>query len=168
MMSAAYPRQVATASATIAGVDLSSWLSWICYASGFAVATKAEPTMVEDLTGGGLGLVVIAGSVAIFFALVVLIQHQMNTALRSTAFAQPRQLVTSGLFAISRNPMYVAFLIPMLSLSVYSPLTAIVAAAFYVLAMNSLIITREEEVLAASFGKTFRSYCLETPRWLAW
>jgi protein-S-isoprenylcysteine O-methyltransferase Ste14 len=153
---------------SIGGVDVSSWLSWCCYSLGFAVAIHLAPESLEDLTNGGRGAMVLVGAVALFFALVLVIQHQMNVSLRNSAFGSPRKLTTHGFFALSRNPMYAAFLVPLLSLTVVSPLAAIASAALYVLAMNSLVIINEEEALLSSFGGQYRRYSLETPRWLVW
>ena len=152
----------------VAGVDLSSWLSWACYGLGFALALHLAPDMANDLNGGGFGVSVIAGSVALFFALVLVIQHQMNVSLRNTTFGEPQKLVTDGVFAMSRNPMYVAFLLPVLSIAYYSPLAAGAAAALYLVAMNSLVISVEEQTLDAIFGGRFQRYCAATPRWLVW
>ena len=147
---------------------MSSWLSWTCYGIGFGLATRLAPAMADDLTGGGLGVAIIAGSVALFFVMVLVIQQQMSVSLANTCFNEPAKLVNDGIFAVSRNPMYVAFLLPLVSLAYYSPLAACGAAALYVFAMNSLIITEEEASLTAAFGSKFQRYCLATPRWLIW
>jgi protein-S-isoprenylcysteine O-methyltransferase Ste14 len=152
----------------LGGVDISSWLSWACYGLGFGLTVRLAPDAIADLQTGGIGAVVLLGAVIAFFVLVLLIQREMSVALSNTAFGEPRKLTTSGFFALSRNPMYVAFLIPLLSLAIYSPLSALAAAALYITAMNTLIIGNEEEVLQAGFGAQYRRYCQSTPRWLVW
>lgn len=149
-------------------IHLSSWVSWACYGLGFGLALHLAPQMAQDLRSGGPGLCVLAGSVVGFFALVLSVQHQMSVSLRNTRFGEPRKLVTAGWFGISRNPMYVAFLMPILSIAWFSPLSAAAAAILYVMAMNTLVIAGEEEVLEASFGQSFRTYKRSTPRWLLW
>ena len=145
-----------------------SWLSWVCYGIGFGVATRLAPNMAADLTNGGIELTVMAGAVALFFVLILVIQNQMRIALTNSSFGEPRKLVSDGIFSVSRNPMYVAFLIPILSLATFSPLAAIGTAGLYVVAMNTLVIADEEAILAAMFGNQFRRYSLATPRWLIW
>ena len=152
----------------IAGIDASSWLSWACYGMGFCVALKLAPEAAADVVNGGIGLAVLAGAVATFFASILIIQHQMRVSLRNSAFGAPRKLTTSGLFGLSRNPMYVAFLIPILSIAVMSPLAAIAAAVLYIAAMNTLVISNEEDSLRSMFGADYRRYCANTPRWLFW
>jgi protein-S-isoprenylcysteine O-methyltransferase Ste14 len=152
----------------LGGVDISSWLSWACYGLGFGLTMRLAPEAIADLQTGGVGATVLAAAVVAFFVLVLAIQREMSVALSNTAFGEPRKLTTSGFFALSRNPMYVAFLLPLLSLAIYSPLAALAAAALYITAMNSLIISNEEEVLLAGFGAQYRRYCQATPRWLGW
>ena len=159
---------VEAATNTVAGIDLSSWVSWTCYGLGFGLAVVLAPEMASDLRSGGVGATVLTGSVAAFFALILLVQHQMSVSLRKSSFGRPQQLVTDGIFAASRNPMYVAFLLPLAALAYYSPLAALAAATFYVVAMNSLVIAVEEATLEAQFGNRFCAYRLSTPRWLVW
>jgi protein-S-isoprenylcysteine O-methyltransferase Ste14 len=152
----------------LGGVDISSWLSWACYGLGFGLTVRLAPEAIGDLQTFGVGAVVLMGAVGAFLGLVLVIQREMSVALSNTAFGEPRKLTTTGFFAVSRNPMYVAFLLPLLSLAIYSPLSALAAATLYVTAMNTLIISNEEDVLKAGFGAQYRRYCLATPRWLVW
>jgi len=152
----------------LAGIDLSSWLSWASYSVGFGLALRLAPGMAEDLTSGGIGLAIVASAVVSFFVIILLIQQQMNVSLRNTSFGAPKKLVDGGVFAHSRNPMYVAFLLPLVSIAYYSPTAALAAVALYIVSMNSLVISVEEETLEASFGNSFRRYCLATPRWIIW
>ncbi len=152
----------------LGGVDISSWLSWACYGLGFGLTVRFSPEAIADLQSGGVGAVVLIVAVVTFLGLVLAIQRQMSVALSNTAFGEPHKLTTTGFFAVSRNPMYVAFLIPLVSLAIYSPVSALAAAALYITAMNTLIICTEEEVLQANFGAQYRRYCQSTPRWLVW
>ena len=161
-------RSAAKSSNALAGVDLSSWLSWAWYGLGFTLAVKLNPSMVLDLTSGGVGMIVLSGAVAIFFVLVLAIQRHMRVSLQDTSFGDPKKLVDDGVFAMSRNPMYVAFLLPIASIGYYSLVAAAVAAVLYVLSMNNFVIAFEEQILDATFGGRFHRYCQSTPRWLIW
>ena len=76
-------------------------------------------------------------------------------------------LVTTGPFAVSRNPIYlgntllVAGAAPALDNPWFLP--AALIAAF---AVTQLAIRREEAHLAARFGSQWRDYANRTPRWL--
>lgn len=145
-------------------VDRSSWVSWATFVVGVELARDSG--LGVELKRGGPGLMVVAGSVAAFFVLVLLIQRHMRLSLLANTFGEPQQLVTSGWFRYSRNPIYVAFLIPLGSLAYYSVTAAVAASALYLLSMTYFVIAREEEVLEKAFGETYLDYKAAVPRWL--
>ena len=78
-----------------------------------------------------------------------------------------KQIVSSGVYRFSRNPIYVGFLMMVVGL----PLTSgfywgIVLAPFYIMMMNRLVIQHEEAYLEKKFGKTYTSYTSQVRRWL--
>jgi protein-S-isoprenylcysteine O-methyltransferase Ste14 len=74
-------------------------------------------------------------------------------------------LVTWGVYAISRNPMYLGGLIILLGWAIY--LQNVVAFfPVYVLYINRFQIAPEERVLTSLFGETFVAYQSSTRRWL--
>ena len=78
-----------------------------------------------------------------------------------------KQLVTSGIYRFSRNPIYLGFLLMVIGLPLNSGLYwGIVLAPFYVFTMNRLIIQHEEFYLERKFGKTFTGYASRVRRWL--
>lgn len=147
-----------------ANVDRSSWVSWASFAVGIELAR--EHGFGAELKSGGPGLLLVAGAIGLFFVLVLLIQRHMRLSLLANTFGEPQQLVTSGWFRYSRNPIYVAFLIPLASIAFYSTAAAIAATAVYLLTMTAFVIRREEEVLQRAFGETYTDYMQRTPRWL--
>lgn len=146
-------------------IDRSSWVSWACYYAGFMFTAQraGADAMLEDRTG----LVVLAASVVAFFACVIVLQRYMSIALTSNTFGEPQQLVTSGVFRYTRNPIYLAFLIPLGALAWFSPLAALLTTVVYLVAMTLWVIAREEEVLSARFPREFEAYRERTPRWFA-
>ena len=76
-------------------------------------------------------------------------------------------LVTTGLFAHSRNPMYVGNVTMILGMGLLSNsllyLLVVVPAFFFVYAC---IIRAEEGFLRAKFGAGFDAYARDVPRWL--
>lgn len=145
-------------------IDRSSWVSWASFVLGCEMAR--DYGFGADLKAGGQGIMVVAGAVATFFILVLLIQRHMRLSLLANTFGEPQQLVTTGWFRVTRNPIYVAFLIPLASLGYYSLTAAIAAIGLYMLSMTYLVIAREEEVLERSFGAAYLGYKASTPRWL--
>lgn len=79
---------------------------------------------------------------------------------------QPDRLVTTGIFGISRNPMYVSFAAVLLGQFFIFPnwiLLVYVLAGFWL--FNRQIV-REEVFLNAHYGKEYRDYCQKVPRYL--
>lgn len=78
-----------------------------------------------------------------------------------------KQLVTSGIYRFTRNPIYLGFLLMVIGLPLNSGLYwGLVMALFYVLTMNRLIIQHEEAYLERKFGKTYTSYASHVRRWV--
>jgi protein-S-isoprenylcysteine O-methyltransferase Ste14 len=78
-----------------------------------------------------------------------------------------KQLVTSGIYRFTRNPIYLGFVLMVIGLPLNSGLYwGIVLAPFYVLLMNRLIIQHEEAYLEKKFGITYTGYTARVRRWL--
>ncbi len=149
---------------TLAKACPSSWVSWVCYWVAFGFASRGE--IGQELVANGTGPYIVAGGLALFFAAVVAIQRQMRLSLRANSYGMPQKLVTSGVFRYSRNPIYAAFLMPLLSLGYFSPVAALAAVAVYILAMNLLVIRSEEQILEERFGAEYLAYKRSVPRWV--
>jgi len=81
--------------------------------------------------------------------------------------APPGALVTSGLFARVRNPMYSIYLAIVLGEAVLyrSAALAAYAAAFFALE-HAYVVLREEPELRRRFGAEYDAYCRRAGRWL--
>ena len=76
-------------------------------------------------------------------------------------------LVTSGIFAHCRNPLYVGNLLILCGLLIlYGNPWAGVAGVLFFFGSYSAIIAAEEEFLAGKFSNEYPAYCLRAPRWL--
>ena len=76
-------------------------------------------------------------------------------------------LVTSGLFATSRNPLYVGNLLIYAGLLVVwnNPWVYVLGGPFFVFLYRA-IIAAEEDFLHAKFGPAFEGYCHDVGRWV--
>ena len=78
-----------------------------------------------------------------------------------------KQLVTSGIYQFTRNPIYLGFLLMVIGLPLNSGLYwGVVLAPFYIITMNRLVIEREEIYLEKKFKDVFTSYKSRVRRWL--
>jgi protein-S-isoprenylcysteine O-methyltransferase Ste14 len=77
------------------------------------------------------------------------------------------KLVKTGVFAISRNPLYLASVI--LFLGIALTLNMLWAVAMLILSIticHYVLIIPEEKYLAAKFGEVYRDYTATVHRWL--
>lgn len=79
----------------------------------------------------------------------------------------PRLLVIRGLYHYSRNPIYVGDAAVILGIAFLNGgLAPLLYVGLYVVAMEALIVLREEPGLKKRFGSDYERYCSEVPRWL--
>jgi protein-S-isoprenylcysteine O-methyltransferase Ste14 len=76
-------------------------------------------------------------------------------------------LVISGIYRVTRNPMYLGFLLGLLGeLAWLGSPVALLAAPAFVTYLNRFQIAPEEAALRARFGAEFIAYTTRVPRWL--
>jgi protein-S-isoprenylcysteine O-methyltransferase Ste14 len=101
-------------------------------------------------------LLVLAALHAFFRARTTVIPHQ-----------QPSALITSGVFRLTRNPIYLADVLILLGLSLIwgSLLGLLLVPALFVLLERRFILAEEARLMAA-FPDAFAAYCKATRRWV--
>jgi protein-S-isoprenylcysteine O-methyltransferase Ste14 len=78
-----------------------------------------------------------------------------------------KQLVTSGVYRFTRNPIYLGFLSIVIGAPLYFGLYwGIILAPVYIFLMNHLVIQHEEAYLEKKFGTTYTNYTSRVRRWL--
>ena len=78
----------------------------------------------------------------------------------------PKDLVISGLYRYSRNPIYVAYGMILLSYFLYwGQLALLIYAAIVPSIFAVWVILVEEPGLRRRFGKQYEDYTLQVPRW---
>jgi protein-S-isoprenylcysteine O-methyltransferase Ste14 len=76
-------------------------------------------------------------------------------------------LVASGVYRMTRNPMYLGMLLVLTAWALFlSNAAAFAGPAFFALYLTRFQIVPEEKILAARFGPDFASYRTQTRRWL--
>ena len=101
---------------------------------------------------------------AVLFVIIGL-YFWLSSAIHIKKVFRSHALVTSGVFALSRNPMYAAFivfLIPAIALFVNEMLILVVSLAMYI--VFKYCICKEEEHLVKEFGNTFQQYAKQVPQ----
>lgn len=91
--------------------------------------------------------------------------HRANTAVKP--FEESSALVTSGAFRITRNPMYLGFVLILIGIAVLMrSLTPYLVIIAFAILIDRMYITVEERMLAEKFGPDWIAYKEKTRRWL--
>jgi protein-S-isoprenylcysteine O-methyltransferase Ste14 len=93
--------------------------------------------------------------------------HRAHTTINPMRPAATSSLVTRGIFAYTRNPMYVGLALQLLGWAAYlaNPL-ALAFVAGFVAYVTRFQIVPEERVLARRFGREYAAYRDAVRRWL--
>lgn len=91
--------------------------------------------------------------------------RQVGTNIKT--FDEPQKLVTTGLFAWSRNPMYLGFALCSLGFSAaLGSIPALVIAAVFCVTLDRWYVRFEEAIMHDTFGVEYESYRARVRRWL--
>ncbi len=155
-----------------AGLLLRSALAWLWFASMFfglipgtllfLAGAELRPPLGPGLWIGGAIALLAQG--AVLLHVLAFVREGRGT---HAPLLPPEELIGSGLYRHSRNPMYLLYALTIAAGAVAwrSWLLLAYAAAFCLLA--HLYVVRVEEVqLKRRFGAAYADYCARVPRWL--
>ena len=147
---------------------------------------KIPPPIVALLVGGVMwgvsvvtqpvelpvfGRVVMAVAIALsgggFSLAGVLSFRRAKTTVNPMKPEKASSLVTSGIYTVTRNPMYVGLLFVLVAWAVFlASAWALVGPLIFFMYMNSFQIAPEEKVLSVMFGSAYTAYMSKVRRWL--
>jgi len=91
--------------------------------------------------------------------------HQAQTTVKP--FEEPTALITDGAFAISRNPMYLGFVLILVgAATLLGSLTPFLVILPFCAWIDRGYVSFEEQALAEAFGAGWSKYKESTRRWL--
>ena len=121
-------------------------------------------TQRADLLLDSVGILIAVSGQALRFAVVGL-AYIKRGGMNKQVYAS--SLVTDGLFAHSRNPLYVGNLLILAGIFIIHnhPLATLGGALFFGFGYYAIVKT-EERFLSTKFGDDYRAYCARVPCWL--
>ena len=131
------------------------------------LASSASTALAFALPGRRpIALIVVALSVAIGAA-GMLSFRRARTTINPTTPDAASSLVSTGIYRLTRNPMYLGFSLLLTGWAIYlSNALAFAGPVLFVLYINRFQIAPEERALAAKFGPAFDDYRRRTRRWI--
>lgn len=91
--------------------------------------------------------------------------HQANSTVKP--FEASTTLITTGVFQISRHPMYLGFVLILIGLAVLlGSLTPYFVIPIFAILMDRVFIQIEERMLKEQFGQTWLAYKARIRRWI--
>jgi protein-S-isoprenylcysteine O-methyltransferase Ste14 len=107
-------------------------------------------------------LIIIAGFVVMSKARDLFKKHQTTLT-----YNKASQLVTEGIFAKSRNPMYIGMFLMLLGTAIcFMNLISVIVSFIFILIINFISVPIEERMMEDSFGLEYNEYKKIVRRWL--
>lgn len=76
-------------------------------------------------------------------------------------------LITDGVFRVTRNPMYVGFVLILFGIAIFvGSLSPYLIVLLFPILMEKIFIIAEEQMLEQTFGKNWLDYKQKVKRWL--
>jgi len=112
-----------------------------------------------------------AGAIVFIIGLMVMLHCILNFAVKGRGTLSPadptKQLVITGLYKYSRNPMYVGVMLILIGEAIYfHSINLWIYLLMVCIAFNIFIILNEEPRLRRDFGEEYNRYCKKVRRWL--
>ena len=105
-------------------------------------------------------------------ALGVIINISADNAFRQAGttvkpFEESNALLTSGVFRLSRNPMYLGFALILVGVAIMlQAITPCLVVPIFVILLDVVFIRVEEKMIAARFGRDWLEYKEQVRRWI--
>ncbi len=116
-----------------------------------------QPTQALGLGVSLAGLALILASLGLF--------RRFRT--RPEPWEAASTLIDTGLYRFSRNPMYLGMALTSFGITiVFESIAAAVLVALAVVAIDRIVIAREERYLSRRFGEDYAAYRAKVKRWL--
>jgi len=110
------------------------------------------------------GIILIIAGLAITIRIRIFFD-KVNTEIHT--FKKPRQLVQSGFFKFSRNPIYLGFTISLIGVWILTGnLIGLIGVLIFFLTSNFWYIPYEEKIMAKEFGDEYKLYKSKVRRWI--
>lgn len=140
---------------------------WVIVASLMWVASARTPRLGIPATARSGTAVVLTVAGVVLMALARAALGEAETTGHPIASEETTALLSTGVYGVSRNPVYLGMLLVLLGWAVLlsSPVALVVSGAF-VLYIDRFQIAPEERALSAALGRPYADYLERVHRWV--
>ncbi|HEX8991895.1 MAG TPA: isoprenylcysteine carboxylmethyltransferase family protein [Anaerolineales bacterium] len=150
-----------------------SWwqISEVVFGIPFLVAIVLQFTVPLSLPVGAARLIVVVAGVALILAGIALVVQTRREFARHGENTDPghptRQVMTTGVFSISRNPLYLGIVIFLAGVALATNSGwVLVMLVPGIVACHYVLIAPEERYLTGKFGEEYSRYKRSVRRWV--
>jgi protein-S-isoprenylcysteine O-methyltransferase Ste14 len=142
-------------------------LTWLIFAAAMFGLARATPGLSWTVTGTSIIAAALVATGLVTALLGVLAFRDMRTTVNPLTPDATSAVVSRGVYRVSRNPMYLGFVLALAGWAVcLSNALAATAVPAFVAYMTQFQIKPEERALLAKFGTEFAQYMSRVRRWL--
>lgn len=138
---------------------------WLALFAGLAWAqAEALPVAGIGPWGRWAGIALVGLGLALFAAALVEFRRHRTTVI---PHREPSALITTGIYRLSRNPIYLADALILAGLSLFwGAVSGLLLVPIFLALVTARFIRPEEARLRAGFGADFDAWARNTRRWI--
>jgi protein-S-isoprenylcysteine O-methyltransferase Ste14 len=121
--------------------------------------------IVETVAAKVAGMVIVSTGFLIYIVAMFTLADYWRVG--DTA-KQTSKLVTHGIYSVSRNPIYIFFVLYFLGTFLINGILIFLIFTIMMALNAHYLIIEEEKFLLKSYGSAFQKYCLVTGRYVTW
>ena len=124
---------------------------------------KFEPTVLSIIETMGSAFIIL-GAVVLFLGYRPMIRKGTSII---DAEKHTTHILTNGIFAYSRNPIYFGWFIVFIGMAMANlSWSSLLVAALLIVLLDQFVVLNEEKYLATKFGDQYLSYKAQVRRWV--
>jgi protein-S-isoprenylcysteine O-methyltransferase Ste14 len=137
--------------------------SYVVFAWAFGLPAPGRQQFFRSEIASWIGVACCGGGLSLMLASLVSFGRSFRVGID---VEHPDELVTSGIFALSRNPIYLAFALVLLGEFLIFPNWIFLGYAIAGTWLLHRQVLREEDFLRIRYGEEFTAYCRRVRRYL--
>ena len=131
------------------------------------LAKRSAPALTVTVPGRHAVAILVAIVGAMIIGIGIVSFSRAKTTVNPMKPDSASSLVVSGIYGLTRNPMYLGFFVMLIGWAIFlSNALAFVCLPLFILYMNRFQIEPEERALGSLFGEAFTAYRTRVRRWL--